>query len=120
MPRATWNHYTRLHNIETARTWIGANIAKGSRIQVAYWCFGPEVFFYWLKYWLEVPVPREGDTGYDFRIWWGQKSSLAEKSGYACISPDPGRGQPRTVAWRRPKSAKGSEIYAGPVFRFRP
>ncbi len=78
-------HRERIQNIQVSQAWLRTNTPKGAIIAVAFYCFGPEVFYYWLSdAGLQVP-PQPND--HQFAMWWGDKQSLKGYSGYACMSP---------------------------------
>jgi hypothetical protein len=72
----------RMRNIATASDWIKRNTEPHSVIAVAYFCFNADVFYAWLRS-LEVPVPRYVFDGREYLIWWGRRSVLVGKTGYA-------------------------------------
>jgi hypothetical protein len=72
----------RMRNIAMASDWIKRNTEADSVIAVAYFCFNPDVFYAWLHS-LEVPVPPSVFDGREYLIWWGRRSALAGKAGYA-------------------------------------
>ena len=79
-------NHERIHNIEVSRNWFRANTPNGTTIVVAFYCFGPEIFYHWLsRLGLQVP-PQPID--HQFVLWWGDKKMLKGYSGYACMSPE--------------------------------
>jgi hypothetical protein len=72
----------RLRNVAQASDWIATHTRNDAAIAVSYYCFNPGVFYAWLHA-LEVPVPPYVLDGREYVIWWGQRSALAGKTGYA-------------------------------------
>jgi hypothetical protein len=72
----------RMRNVAVASDWIKHNTKPDSIIAVAYFCFNPGVFYAWLRA-LQVPVPGYVFDGREYVIWWGNRSALAGKTGYA-------------------------------------
>lgn len=84
VPVATSRENERLDNVARASDWIKRNTETGATIAVSIFCFNGDIFLQWLRF-LEVPVPASvaaGD-GRDYLIWWGFRSSLRGKAGYA-------------------------------------
>jgi hypothetical protein len=79
-------HRERLHNIEGAREWIQGNTPKDSSFWIAFYCFGPEVFYSWFRDW-GLKVPASLNDGREYLIWWGKQSELKGQSGFACLTP---------------------------------
>jgi len=76
----------RLHNIESSRAWIQANTPSNSLFMVAYYCFGPEIFYSVFRgEGLTVPVVQTDHRQY-FK-WWEDQSQLKGRAGYACLTP---------------------------------
>lgn len=121
----------RLGNIERASEWLKTNAEPGSTVAIAYFCFGPDVFYEWLAQ-LEVPRPAWLTDNRSHLIWWGHKSALAGRFGYACATPrdveamktkldlaEPGEG---TDPYTDPRFGRAATFGAGPdqvdLFRF--
>ena len=81
----------RLQNVSQATAWIRRNAEPHASVAIAYHCFNPDVFYAWMRS-SGVPVPDAVLDGRDYIIWWGHKSVLKGKSGYACASAE-------DVAW---------------------
>jgi dolichyl-phosphate-mannose-protein mannosyltransferase len=77
----------RMQNIAAAGDWIKRNTETNSVVAVAYFCFGPNVFYTWLRA-LRVPVPDYLLDGREYVIWWGNRSALRGKAGYALATRD--------------------------------
>ncbi|MEO8368651.1 MAG: glycosyltransferase family 39 protein [Candidatus Solibacter sp.] len=121
----------RLHNVESATAWIKSHAETKSTIAISYFCFNSDVFYEWLKF-LEVPLPKEALDGRDYQIWWGNRSTLKGRTGYACATPldvpfiktrldlsSPGEGtDPYTDAHFTPAATFGSGESRVNLFRF--
>jgi hypothetical protein len=79
-------HAERLHNIERSRTWIQANTEKDSSFMIAFYCFGPEVFYSWFRD-MGLRVPDGPKDNREYLAWFGGQSELKGRSGFACVSP---------------------------------
>jgi hypothetical protein len=83
--KASWD-VERLHNIELSRTWIRANTEKDATFMIAFYCFGPEVFYsIFREMGLNVPISMSDPREYD--LWWEKRSDIKRNSGFACMSP---------------------------------
>jgi hypothetical protein len=78
-------HAERLANVEHSRAWIATHTAPQSSFMIAFYCFGPEVFYSWFRE-MGLTVPQTADDR-EYVIWWGNQSALKGRSGYACVSP---------------------------------
>jgi hypothetical protein len=91
------SHRERLRNVERSRAWIHANVPPLSEVHTAFYCFGPDIFYGWMRS-MNVPMPPQLGTDRDYRIWWWQRSAIDGHTGYACFGPEldiPFMKQPR-------------------------
>ncbi len=79
-------HLERTRNIDLSRAWISSHTQKGTRVMVAFYCFGPEIFYAWFRQ-LDVTVPAAQEDGRRYELWWGNQSALKGIDGVACVSP---------------------------------
>jgi len=131
--RSVMSSEERLRNVAEASDWIGTHTRNDAVIAVAYYCFNAGVFYAWLRV-LEVPVPAYVLDGREYVIWWGDRSTLAGKAGYAMATPldvaslknrtdevAPGEGtDPFTERRFTPLARFGADGATVTVFRFGP
>lgn len=76
----------RVHNIELSRRWIRGHTAENASFMVAFYCFGPEIYYASARK-LDLDVPVVQDDKRSYEIWWGKQSALKGRSGYVCLTP---------------------------------
>ena len=76
----------RLANIQRATDWLKENTETDATIAFNYFCFGPDVFYIWLRN-MSVPVPASVFDGRNYMAWWGTNSALKGLKGYVCMTP---------------------------------
>ena len=92
----------RIHNIERSRNWIQSHPPKGATVMVAFYCFGPEIFYQWFAE-VGLKIPAQEYKG-DFELWWGNRTPLKGRHGYACLTPV---DIPAMDAWELRKAGDG-------------
>jgi len=75
----------RLHSILGATDWIKRHSESNEVVAISYFCFNPDIFYAWMTT-LDVSVPASVRDGRNYIIWWGHKSSLRGKAGWACAT----------------------------------
>lgn len=103
----------RLQNIGRATAWIKQNAQPQSPVAISYFCFNPDTFYTWLGT-LEVPVPPSVFDGREYLIWWGHRSALRGKTGYACATPSDVISIKTKLDLQFP--GEGTDPYADPGF----
>ncbi|MCU1238596.1 MAG: hypothetical protein JWP63_6563 [Candidatus Solibacter sp.] len=104
----------RMHSIELATAWIRQNAEPRATVAISYYCFNPDTFYVWLRS-LEVPVPDEVFDGREHIIWWGNRSALRGKTGYACATRDDVPNMKTRLDLSSP--GEGTDPYTAPGFQ---
>ena len=103
----------RLRNIGRATAWIKQNTQPQGPVAISYFCFNPDTFYTWLRA-LEVPVPPSVLDGREYLIWWGDRSALRGKTGYACATPSDVISMKTKLDLQYP--GEGTDPYSDPGF----
>jgi hypothetical protein len=103
----------RLQNVGRATAWIKQNTPPQGPVAMSYFCFNPGTFYTWLRA-LEVPVPPSVFDGREYLIWWGHRSALRGKTGYACATPSDVISMKTNLDLSSP--GEGTDPYSDPRF----
>jgi hypothetical protein len=79
--------FERLRNVGPAFEWVHGNVPAASQVYTAFYCFGPDTFYRWMRG-MGVQVPESLGASPDFRIWWWDRTAIRGRQGYACIAPE--------------------------------
>ncbi len=73
----------RLRAVGEATRYMDRHAGRGDSLAIAYFCFNEFVFYEWVRQ-FEVPIPQNIMRGRQPIIWWGNRSTIKGKQGYAC------------------------------------
>lgn len=78
----------RLNNVASATAWAESHVSKDEWFATAYFCLNSDAAYQWISS-MDVKVPPSYFGTYRPMIWWGRRSDLAGRYGYACVTgPD--------------------------------
>lgn len=103
----------RLQNVGRATAWIKQNTQPQGPVAMGYFCFNPDAFYVSLRE-LEVPVPLSVSDGREYLNWWGNRSVLRGKTGYACATPSDIISMKTDLDLQSP--GEGTDPYTDPGF----
>jgi len=102
----------RMHSIAQATDWIHRNTEPGAMVAFSFHCLNSDGFLEWMRF-LQVPVPAWTSDGRRYRIWWGDHSWLANRTGYACVALEDVDALKRQTDQRTPGEGTNPYVDAG-------
>ncbi len=76
----------RMHNIALATNWLHSSTPSNASVAVAYFAFNPDIFYFVTRS-MQVPEPASVFDGRQYIVWWGGRSELQGRKGYALATP---------------------------------
>lgn len=96
-----------------ASAWIDEEVPAGSEVYLGYFCFNDGAFFEWMRL-SGLNVPGRFLHTQSYRIWWGHRSAVRGRRGYACLTEGDVPSMFNTLNLAAP--GEGTNPFADPAF----